>query len=290
MSSICSVVVTIILILGLPISVIWLIVFAIKKKKIKKPLISIATCVVAIMLFTAVGTVSWTKTDDYQEYLTEKEEFERAEQEKQKEKQESSQEEVVGKEGQEESKKESLAKKTAQQNLEVDSKEESDSEQQVVETEKSITDAEKNEQKNGMDVSELSEEEYKSMCEELWHDDIFFSEDSLQGKYVKLDLFVEESRFFKVDAVYDTIASEMIKKHNLKREFFYCGVQRKDEYSYIGGQVSLYFSDNYDLEPSNISVGDHLIVWGEIIDYATNYKTGYNYCDIIPRYIENNGQ
>lgn len=293
MSSICGFLVAIILILGLPISVIWLIVFAIKKKKIKAPLISIASCVVAMIVFTVIGTVSWTKTDDYQEYLAEKakEDSERAEQEKQKEELERLQEhESSEKAKQEESTTESLVEKTEQRNLDVDSKEETNSERQVLEAEKTTTDTEKNGQENGIDASEMPEEEYKSMCEELWHDDIFFSEDSLEGKYVKLDLFVEEARYFKEEALYIESVSNIIEEYNLCRDFFYCGVQRESEYSYIGGQISLYFSDDYDVSPSDISTGDHLIVYGEIIDYSKDYYDGYNDCHIVAKYIENNGQ
>lgn len=300
MSSVCGSLVAIILIIGLPASIIWLIVFAIKKKKIKAPLISITTCVVAMIVFTAIGTASWTKTDDYQEYLAEKskEDSERAEQEKQKEELARLQEqEAIEKAKQEEIETELLAEKTEQQNICVDSKVEAETEKQVVETEKNISEikpTETNEQTKGedenIDASSLSEEEYKKLCEELWHDDIFFSEDNLEGKHVKLDLFVEESRFFKTEAHYIESVSRMIDEYNLCRDLFSCGVQREAENSYVLGQISLYFSNDYDISPSDISIGDHLIVYGEIIDYSKDYYDGYNDCHIVARYIENKGQ
>lgn len=131
---------------------------------------------------------------------------------------------------------------------------------------------------------------FKLQCKELWHDDIFFSNSISKGNYVKLDLFVEEARFFDTAASYAWPSSDLITNYDLQRDFFYCGVQRKDEYSYVGGQINLFFSNQYECSSSDINVGDHLIVYGEIIEFSTNTTDGYNYCSVIPRYIENNGQ
>lgn len=134
------------------------------------------------------------------------------------------------------------------------------------------------------------EENFKLQCKELWHDDIFFSNSISKGNYVKLDLFVEEARFFDTVAAYAWPSSDLITDYDLQKDFFYCGVQREDEYSYVGGQINLFFSNQYECSSSDISVGDHLIVYGEVIEFSTNTADGYNYCSIIPRYIENNGQ
>lgn len=136
----------------------------------------------------------------------------------------------------------------------------------------------------------ISEEEFKSQCIEYWHDDIFFSEKPSKGEYIKLDLFVEEMRFFDLDAVYAWPSSDLINEYDLQRDFFYCGVQRKDKYSYVGGQINLFFSNQYECSSSDINVGDHLILYGEVIEFSTTSTDGYNYCSVIPRYIENNGQ
>lgn len=115
-------------------------------------------------------------------------------------------------------------------------------------------------------------------------------ENSLEGKYVKLDLFVEESCFMETEYLWIDSIAEMVEEYNLKRDFFFCGVQRETEYSYMGVQVSLYFSNNYEILPSEIMLGDHLIVYGEIIGYSENYWDGYNNCSIVAQYAENNGQ
>ena len=53
-------------------SVIWWIIAAVTKKNIKIPFRVGITCVAVVVVFTIIGTISWTKTDDYQEYLAEK--------------------------------------------------------------------------------------------------------------------------------------------------------------------------------------------------------------------------
>lgn len=136
----------------------------------------------------------------------------------------------------------------------------------------------------------LSEDEFKLQCKEYWHDDIFFSDTLSEGDYIKLNLFVEEARFFESDAAYVWPSSDLIKKYDLQKDFFYCGVQRKDEFSYVGGQINLFFSSQYECSSAGIDTGDHLVVYGEIIEFSTTSVDGYNYCSVIPRYIENNGQ
>lgn len=131
-----------------------------------------------------------------------------------------------------------------------------------------------------------TEEEYKENCKELWYDDIFFSKNNLESEYVKLDLFVEESRFFTMDASYNSNTADFMKNFSLQRDFYKCGVMRKDENSYVGSQIELFFSDDYDCESSDIECGNHIIVYGQIIDYSTNTVDGYNSCSVIPKYIE----
>lgn len=72
MSGFCGFIVAIVLFVGLPISVIWLIVFAIKRKKLLAPLISVSACIILAISFTLVGTIAWMTTDEYKQYVTEK--------------------------------------------------------------------------------------------------------------------------------------------------------------------------------------------------------------------------
>lgn len=86
MSGVCGFIVALAIFCGI-ISIIWWLIAAIMKKNIKIPFRIGMSCVVVVIVFTIIGTVTWTKTDEYQEYLKEKvaEDSEKAEQESQEE-------------------------------------------------------------------------------------------------------------------------------------------------------------------------------------------------------------
>lgn len=108
----------------------------------------------------------------------------------------------------------------------------------------------------------------------------------MNGEMVKLDLFIEEYRIIDAKEIYDTTTTEFVNEYDLQRELYRCGVKRKDEDSYAGGQIDMFFTNKYDCVPSDYNEGDHITVYGEIIDYSTWSWNGYNSCSIIPRFIE----
>ena len=137
-----------------------------------------------------------------------------------------------------------------------------------------------------LDIDDLSEDEYKEYCKELWYDDIFFSDESLKDNSVKLHLYIEERKFFKYESIYNGMVGDFVNQYNIQREFLTCGVLRRDTDSYVGGQISMYFSDDGNYKASDFETGKKIIIYGDIVDYSTNTWDGYNTCGIIPRYIE----
>lgn len=144
---------------------------------------------------------------------------------------------------------------------------------------------------NDVDIYTISDEEFMSQCSEKWHDDIFFSKDDLEGQYVKLDLFIEENYFFTIDDMTSNYSvRELVDKYGVQRDFFKCGVNRPDNSGYMSGQISLYFPEQSGISADSFSVGDHVTVYGKIIEYSTNTWDGYNGCWVIPKRVLNNGQ
>lgn len=129
----------------------------------------------------------------------------------------------------------------------------------------------------------LNEKDYKAMCKELWHDDIFFSSKNIKEQYVKLDLFAEEARYFNTTALSDKTTSDFIKKYDIKRDFMLCGINRKDANSYVGGQITVYLPNSLDI---TLKTGGHYIAYGQIVEYSTTTFNGYNKCSFLPKYIE----
>lgn len=133
----------------------------------------------------------------------------------------------------------------------------------------------------------LTEEQYKEKCTTLWYDDIFFSETDLEGSYVKIDIFVEEFQYYDEETVmYNSIISEFLSTYNLERTFYLCGVKRENEDSYVGSQISVYFSNNNEITSENFNEGDKITIYGKVINYSTNTWDGYNTCGILAEYID----
>lgn len=137
---------------------------------------------------------------------------------------------------------------------------------------------------------ELTEEEYKQNCQELFYDDVFFGDVNLENQYVKLHLFLTESQFFTADAMmYSDTWSQYNEKYNLKRDLFKASVLRKDEDSYFGkGSIQVWFSENFDLDANDYEEGQKITVYAEVISWGNVTWDGYNTVTIIPKYIENN--
>lgn len=132
----------------------------------------------------------------------------------------------------------------------------------------------------------LSEEEYKESCVELFYDDIFFSKDDLEGKDVKLNLFVSELYELRAKDMYYDYIQEMFGEYNLQRNFLKCCVLREGTESYMGEQINVLFSNDYELNATDYSGGEKITVYGKIIGYSTNSWRGYNKCEFMPLYIE----
>lgn len=132
----------------------------------------------------------------------------------------------------------------------------------------------------------LTEEEYKSLCNELYYDDVFWGEEDLENQYVKLHLFLSEKYYFTVDNMYSSTYKKYYKKYKMNKDFYKCCVLRKEENSYAGRSINMWFSDNYELNPSDYKLGQKIIVYAQVVSWSDNTMDGYNSVTIIPRYIE----
>lgn len=132
----------------------------------------------------------------------------------------------------------------------------------------------------------LSEEEYKSICIELYYDDIFFGKEDLEGEYLKLHLFLSEKYYFTKDNMYSSTYKEYDEKYNMNKDFYKCCVLHKDTNSYVGQSINMWFSDDFELVPSDYETGQKIVVYAKVISWSNNTWDGYNSVTIIPRYIE----
>lgn len=135
------------------------------------------------------------------------------------------------------------------------------------------------------DINSLSEEEYKKKCTEMWYEDITFSKKSLEGQFVKIDLYVEGTA--TIDP-YDLMISDKTEKYNLSSNCSLVGIYSKDTGSYgSGNDVGILYSNDYDFKNTDYVPGTYLTLYGEIIDYGIDYWNGHNSAWFMPKYIEN---
>lgn len=273
------------LFVGLPATIVWLIIRIVKRKTVKLQLILIPSCVAVSMIFIVIGAELYGRTDEYQQQLAE-EQMTKEEELAQKEKELVEQEERLKAEKkklEEEKKKQEKSEITVTLTAEL-TKEPMATPTEELDIEISPTIVE--EKENSEDNSVLTEEEYKNSCTEMWYDDVFFSESSFKGKNVKLHVFLEEAYYFTADDLLDTSNSEFCSQNNLYRSYYKCGVSRKDENSYIGGQIDVFFNQDYGINPSDYECGDKLVMYGEVVHCATTTWDGCNRVYFIPKYVE----
>lgn len=136
-------------------------------------------------------------------------------------------------------------------------------------------------------LEELTEDDYKEICNELYYDDIFFGETNLEGEYIKLHVFLSEKMYFTSNNMLSDTFKQYDNLYDLNKDFYKCCILRKDTTSYVGQQINMWFSNNYELNPGDYKTGQKIIVYGQIISWNNNTMNGYNSVTIIPKYIEN---
>ena len=133
---------------------------------------------------------------------------------------------------------------------------------------------------------ELTEDEYKALCEEMYFDEVFFGGEDLEGKYVKLDLMLAEKCFFTSSDMYTDTWKEHEEKYDLCTDFYRCCVKHEEQESYFGRQIAMWFSELNGISPNDLELGQKVIVYAEVIYWSDNTLDGYNTVVLIPKYIE----
>lgn len=135
--------------------------------------------------------------------------------------------------------------------------------------------------------SSLSKKAYKKKCKKLYYKNVFFGEKDLEGKLVKLNVFVKQSKYLTNESIMTNL--DFYKKWQFKKDCYDVSVKRKGSNSYVGGgSVQLYFSNKkkYKVDTSWITAGSKFTVYGEVIEWSKYTWSGYNDVSVVARYIE----
>lgn len=133
---------------------------------------------------------------------------------------------------------------------------------------------------------ELTKKEYKKLCTKLFYDDVFFGDDNLENKDIKLELMLSEKMFFTNDAMYKDSIKTLVDDYSLNRDFFKACVKRKDAESYVGSSIIVLFSDDYKIDVNDYDIGNKITVYGKVIHWSNNTWDGYNQVYFVPKYID----
>lgn len=146
-----------------------------------------------------------------------------------------------------------------------------------------------NESRKIIEGVELSEQDFKARCKEMWYEDIAFSEENLEGEYVKVKLYIEDSGVINPKKYYDLQVMELIQKYHLDRTISMVGIYSKDTDSYGSSKdLGVLYSLNTGYSGSDFMPGTYITLYGKIINYSVNKWDGHNSAYFMPKYIERN--
>lgn len=138
-----------------------------------------------------------------------------------------------------------------------------------------------------LDMEALQEDEYKKLCKEMFLEDLTYSEENLEGEYVKVGICIQENGVMSTEILYDSSWMELIKKYKLDKTYCLCSVFSKETNAYGNtGKMFLLFPTDYGNTSSDFSPGEYITIYGKIIAYNVDYWDGHNSAYFIPRYIE----
>lgn len=266
-SDLSAFLVSITIIVGLPIGVVWLIVAVVKKSNKKIPRNILLGCCASISVFTLIGSGAWSQTEEGHISLSQKNENT----EKETEIQTETQQEIVSKDEQE-TQQETNTESEIEMNSEENPIDEGDTE---VETET---------------VAELTEEEYKAMCQEVYNDDVFKGGD-LTGELVKIQGFISSKGTYTATSTFGIMIEEIAQKYDLDKMYLCSCVMHEETKndaipSYFGESVYLLFNKEYPLSIDDYNEGQKILIYGEVVKWLDNKRSTYNSVWIIPKYIE----
>lgn len=132
----------------------------------------------------------------------------------------------------------------------------------------------------------MSENEYKTQCEEFYNDDFFDNEPSV-NQFVKFEGFISGRYEYTNTSTIGIIIEDVRDKYDLDKRYLGCCVMHKETKddaipSYVGDSLYLLFNNDYSLNFDNYKEGQKIYVYGQIIQNKNGIW-------IMPKYIDVKG-
>lgn len=160
---------------------------------------------------------------------------------------------------------------------------EDDNSKKIQETETQETESEIETEIETESQKELTEEEYKNLCVEVYNDDIFKSTINV-GQYVKIHVMASSKYKYSSSDIQGIIVRDITENYNLEKNCLGCTVMHestKDSTipSYFGEQMYIMFIKENEINLDTFKTGDKYIIYGEVIQNV-------NGTFVLPKYYE----
>lgn len=131
--------------------------------------------------------------------------------------------------------------------------------------------------------TELTEDEYKAQCIELYNDD-FFKDTPNNNIHVKFYGFTNDKYTYRPSDVRAMVIENITKQYNLENKYIGCSVMNESTKndtipSYFGESVYIMFEKDGKFNFEEMKSGKYITVYGEIIQNDNGIY-------ILPKYIE----
>lgn len=133
------------------------------------------------------------------------------------------------------------------------------------------------------EIEPLTEDEYKSICQEMYNEDVFAG-DLEEGQHLKIYGYLGEKGSYVPYDTFAIIIDDICKEYELERDYFVSGVLFKEGAErnvpmYVGERVYLLFDKAHILSAADFEVGEEVVIYGEVVQLWSGPF-------IIPRYME----
>ena len=137
---------------------------------------------------------------------------------------------------------------------------------------------------------ELTEDEYKSICIEMYNDDVFKGSD-LEGENVKLHCMISGKEHRSPSSMFGILTQDVADNYDIENDYYCASVMHELQEgqimpSYFGSSIFLFLETNGDISIDNFCSGDKVVVYGEVVKWQKPDNSPYNDVIIIPKYME----
>ena len=131
-------------------------------------------------------------------------------------------------------------------------------------------------------MNDLSLSEYKKHCDKMNYNDLYSGE-NLTGRHVSIHVKLFKQKIFKSEEGKERRVGNWTDVSNVKDDVWEITLYNERAEDYVSDFGMLFFKNTENIEPSNLSKEETLIIYGQIINHP---EESYDDWEILVRYYE----